>query len=104
ERRGVHLAAGPQAYLPATIDVGAIMRMRGGDQSASDTMCQELMEQGVQLSRSDTLETALPMFERSGAAFLPVVEDGDLLGAVFHLDALKALNRALIATAHEEHS
>ncbi|MEM9430026.1 MAG: chloride channel protein [Pseudomonadota bacterium] len=104
ERRGVHLAAGPQAYLPATIDVGAIMRMRGGDRSASDTMCQELMEQGVQLSRSDTLETALPLFERSGAAFLPVVEDGDLLGAVFHLDALKALNRALIATAHEEHS
>ena len=111
ERRGVHLAAGPQAYLPATISVGRLMRMRGGEGSASDTLCYELIEQGVQLRRSDTLETALPMFDRVGAPFLPVVTRSDvegkpdeLIGAIFHLDALKAYNRALAETAREEHS
>ncbi|MEO0911739.1 MAG: chloride channel protein, partial [Pseudomonadota bacterium] len=108
ERRGVHLAAGPQAYLPATISVGRLTRLRGGEGSASDTLCYELIEQGVVLRRSDTLETALPMFDRAGANFLPVVTAGDkgdeLIGALFHLDALKAYNRALAETAREEHS
>ncbi len=108
ERRGVHLAAGPQAYLPATISVGRLTRLRGGEGSASDTLCYELIEQGVFLRRSDTLETALPMLDRVGESFLPVVtagEDGDeLIGAIFHLDALKAYNRALAETAREEHS
>jgi CIC family chloride channel protein len=50
------------------------------------------------------------MFERSGVDFLPVVElEGPdqtpvLQGALFHLDALKAYNQALTATAEEEHS
>ncbi|QHQ34063.1 chloride channel protein [Algicella marina] len=108
ERRGVHLAAGPQAYLPATISVGRLMRVRGGEGSVSDTMCQELVDQDVFLRRSDTLETALPLFDRVGEDFLPVVtagEDGDeLIGAIFHVDALKAYNRALAETAREEHS
>jgi len=52
----------------------------------------------------------MPLFERTGARFLPVVslsgEDAppELWGALMHVDALKAYNRALAATAAEEHS
>ena len=52
----------------------------------------------------------MPVFEKSGVAFIPVVTLGgedqppELWGALFHVDALKALNRALADTAAEEHS
>ena len=52
----------------------------------------------------------MPIFETTGVAFLPVVTLGgeeappELLGAVFHVDALRAYNKALAATAAEEHS
>ncbi|MEM9269719.1 MAG: chloride channel protein, partial [Pseudomonadota bacterium] len=109
ERRGVHLAAGPQAYLQATISVRDLMRPQGGDRSASETAAFELMEQGAALTRDNTLEDALPIFERLDCAFLPVIERGEdgteqLLGALYYVDALKAYNRALAALAKEEHS
>ncbi len=109
ERRGVHLAAGPQEYVLATISVGRLMRPRGAENSASDLEANALMEQGVMLRRTDTLEGALPLFERLKSNFVPVVEDledggQELLGAVYHIDALKAYNRALAAIAKEEHS
>ena len=50
------------------------------------------------------------VFEQAGVAFIPVVSlkgggvAPDLRGALFHVDALKAYNRALAATAAEEHS
>ena len=52
----------------------------------------------------------MPIFERSGVAFLPVVTLGgegdppELWGALFQVDALHAFNRALAARAAEEHS
>ena len=109
ERREVHLAAGPQSWIPATLAVRDCMRMRGAEDGASDSACWALVEQGAALERGDTLERALPMFERSaGRAMIPVVErDGEgraeLIGALFHVDALKAFNRALIETHREEH-
>ena len=67
-----------------------------------------MIDQGLWVQAQATLETALPIFDRSGVAFLPVVQlqDGEpvLQGALFHVDALKAYNRALAATAEEEHS
>jgi CIC family chloride channel protein len=57
-----------------------------------------------------TLERAMPIFERTGLDIIPVVTlaPGDappaLEGALFQVDALKAYNRALAATAEEEHS
>ena len=51
----------------------------------------------------------MPIFERAGVPFLPVVTlpgEGappDLAGALFHVDALKAYNRALAAVSKEEH-
>ena len=52
----------------------------------------------------------MPLFERTEDGFVPVVGPGgdrsapQLCGALFHVDALKAYNRALAATAAEEHS
>ncbi|MFW2542563.1 chloride channel protein [Primorskyibacter sp. 2E107] len=109
ERRNVHLAAGPQAYLLAMFRVQGVMRKPDDARAADEQVCHDMIEQGLYLLGSATLETALPRFDKSGVAFLPVVTleaDGSpvLQGALFHVDALKAYNRALAATAAEEHS
>lgn len=110
ERRGVHVAAGPQEYLLCTMRVIDLMRHRGAEDGASDTQCWDMVEQGAFLTRDVTLETAMPMFDQLGANAIPVVETNgedeapSLIGALFHVDALKAYNRALAETAREEHS
>ncbi|MGG7568312.1 chloride channel protein [Rhodovulum sp. DZ06] len=109
EHRDVHLAEGAQGWIPGAISVRDVMRVRGADNGASDSACWQLVEQGAYLSRHDTLQRALPMFDRMNAAFLPVVDEGpegeqELIGAVFHTDALKAYNRKLVALHQEEHS
>jgi chloride channel protein, CIC family len=109
ERRGMHLAAGPQAYLLSMFMAARIMRPRDDEFAADENECWELIDQGTYIDGSATLEQALPVFEQSGARFIPVVSlkadaPPDLLGALFHVDALKAYNRALAATAAEEHS
>ena len=69
-----------------------------------------MINNGVYVEPDATLETAMPLFEAAAARFIPVVtftsEDAkpELIGALFHVDALKAYNRALAATAAEEHS
>ncbi len=109
ERRGIHLAAGPQAYLLSIFSASVLMRGRDSPRAASPAACASLIEQGIWLEPDDTLEVALPVFEREGHAFLPVLSrpregEPELLGAVFYVDALSAYNRALAATAREEHS
>ncbi|MBQ0804939.1 MAG: chloride channel protein [Sulfitobacter sp.] len=109
ERRGVHLAAGPQAYLLAMFLVGRIMRPRDDPRAANEETCWDLIAEGTYIDGAATLEAAMPIFEQSGAAFIPVVtlkpdSPPELLGALFHVDALKAYNRALAETAAEEHS
>ncbi|SMY07730.1 chloride channel protein [Flavimaricola marinus] len=110
ERRGVHLAAGPEAWLLGTFDVQSIMRSPDHPRGAKAEACQELVLAGTWLDKSATLEEAMPLFEKTNAAFLPVVHfPGDdappeVWGALFQVDALKALNRALVSTAVEEHS
>jgi len=110
ERRGVHLAAGPQAWLLATIRVAQIMRPLGEKGSAAEEDCWEKIEAGIYLDGNATLETAMPMFENPALEFIPVVtlagEDSppELWGALFQVDALKTHNRALAETAREEHS
>jgi len=110
ERRGIHLAAGPQAYLLTTLGCRQVMRAVGQTGAASDADCWEMVERGVFINAAETLERAMPMFEATGAAFVPVVtltgkdQPPELQGAVFYVDALRALNRALAETAAEEHS
>lgn len=109
ERRGVHLAAGPQAYLLSMFMVARIMRRPDDADAASEDRCWELINAGTYIDGTATLEAAMPIFDQSAAAFIPVVTlspdaPPELLGALFHVDALKAYNRALAATAAEEHS
>ncbi len=110
ERRGVHLAAGPQAYLLAMHRVSGVMRPMDDARAPDPERCWKMIENGVYVDESATLETAMPAFEANSVAFIPVVSLGregappDLRGALFHVDALKTMNRALAATAAEEHS
>ncbi len=109
ERRDVHLAAGPQAYLLAMFQVSAVVRAKEELNPIEVEICQNLLAAGVFIRRSAKLEVAMPFFDE-GHAFIPVVSlpagEGppQLVGALFHVDALKIYNRALAATAAEEHS
>ncbi|MEX5727028.1 CIC family chloride channel protein [Rhodovulum iodosum] len=110
ERRGKPLAAGPQSYLLSVHSAALLMRGKDSPSAASEEACAELISQGVMLAPEATLDEALPQFEKWGHSFIPVVapakEGGEprLLGALFHLDALRAYTRALAETAAEEHS
>ncbi len=109
ERRKVHLAAGPQAYLLAMVRAGAVMRPIGDARSITADEARALIDQGMCVKASATLEAAMPYFDRDDVACIPVViieKDGreNPVGALYHVDALKAYNRALAATAAEEHS
>ena len=119
ERRNIHCAAGPQAYLLALLRVGSLMRPLGDPRGPSEDECAALISEGLVLRADQSLEAALPVFDRADVPYLPVVaaaeggeaeaqepteEGAELLGALYHVDALKAYNRALVATAAEEHS
>ncbi len=110
ERRGIHLAAGPQAYLLALYRVSSVMRGFDQPHGASEAACQDLITSGIYIEMSATLETALPIFDTMALNFIPVIafvgeaNTPELRGVLFHVDALKAYNRALAATAAEEHS
>lgn len=110
ERRNVHLAAGPQAYLLSMSRVAAVMRAKGTDDCADEGACWELIGQGVYIDGNATLEQAMPLFDTTAHMFIPVVTLGgegeapELWGALFQVDALKTYNRALAAVSAEEHS
>ncbi|MFT7597081.1 MAG: CIC family chloride channel protein [Paracoccaceae bacterium] len=110
ERRDIHLAAGPQAYLLAMLRASSVMRMPDDPRAANVARCQEMIAEGLCVEGSATLEAAMPIFDREDVEFIPVISalgDADapvLIGALFHIDSLKAYNRALAATAAEEHS
>jgi CIC family chloride channel protein len=108
ERRNVHLSKGPQAYLLSMFRVANVMRKPDDPRAAPEDAVWEAIEEGVWVAPNATLETALPLFEDTRRAFLPVLQlsEGEpprILGALFHVDALRAYNRALAATAEEEH-
>ena len=109
ERRGVHLAAGPQAYLLATVRVHECYRDFDAQRPAKKSDCQDLITKGIYISPNATLETAMPIFEAHNLVFIPVVTLRDdigpeLHGALFQVDALREFNKALAETAAEEHS
>ncbi len=108
-RRGLHLGDGPQRYLLDTMQVGNHMLPRGSEGSISEMQSWDLIEQGVLLLEDDTLAKALPMFvESKGLDAIPVVKQTEgggntLVGSLFHIDALRAFNRALVEAHEEEH-
>ncbi len=105
ERRNIHLAAGPQAYLLAMFRVAGVMRK--SEDGIDEDACWEMISEGIYVDGNATLEAAMPIFDKSGVDFIPVVtlsgEDQapELWGALYQVDALKAYNRALAATAAE---
>ena len=102
ERRGVHIAAGPQAYLLSTIAVGRIMQ---AEEAPADLDLAAAIAEGAYIDIGATLETALPRLEASGLDALPVAgPEGDYLGTLRYVDALKAYSQAMAATAREEHA
>nr|WP_245964163.1 chloride channel protein [Roseovarius spongiae] len=110
ERRGVRLAAGPQSYLLSMNRVSLLMRKPDHAKGAPKETCWEMIDDGIYIDATATLEVAMPIFDRTGVLFIPVVtlgkqgEEPELLGALFHVDALQAFNRALSAISKEEHS
>ncbi|MEO0774805.1 MAG: chloride channel protein [Pseudomonadota bacterium] len=110
ERRGVRLAAGPHAYVLSMMRVSRVMRGRDDDKAAPEDACWQMIEDGIYVDGAATLEVAMTIFERTSAQFLPVVQIGEegaapeLLGAVFHVDALRNYNSALAEISREEHS
>ncbi|MDE0695360.1 MAG: chloride channel protein [Boseongicola sp.] len=110
ERRDVHLAKGPQGYLLSLCSVASLMRKPGDSGAAPDEAVWAAIAEGVWVDVNGTLELAMPVFERTGLPFLPVLSFGGdgkppkVHGALFHVDALRAFNRALASTAEEEHS
>ena len=110
ERRNVHVAAGPQAYLLSMFRVANVMRKKDDPRAASEEACWEMIGDGIYIDGNATLEAAMPIFDKAGVLFIPVVtlsgeEDApELWGALHQVDALRAYNRALAATAAEEHS
>ncbi|TDL81959.1 chloride channel protein [Palleronia sediminis] len=110
ERRNIGVSAGPQAYLLSMFRVQNVMRTPDHDRAAPDDAIWQAIEEGIFVEGNATLKMAMPIFETTNRPFLPVVRMGapgeppEILGALFHLDALRAYNRALAATAAEEHS
>ncbi len=108
-RRGMAVAAGPQSYLLSTFSVATVMRSVDHPRAASYEDCEGMVRRGIYVDVKASLDQAMPMLENNPEAFVPVVRHienapPDIRGALFHVDALRALNRALAAVAAEEHS
>ncbi len=110
ERRNIHLAAGPQAYLLQMFSVARVMTPKEAEGVPPEEEIWERIEQGIYVDGNATLEAAMPIFEKSNLGYIPVVtlsgegEAPELWGVLYQVDALKAYNRALAETAAEEHS
>lgn len=88
----------------------SVMRKADNPRAANEDACWEMIGDGIYVDGNARLEAAMPIFDRASVPFIPVVtlngEDTppELWGALFHVDALKAYNRALAATVAEGNS
>jgi len=100
--RGVCLHEGTHAYLIASVKVRQFMDPppEEEDARAFDPAS------GPYLHASDSLESALRIFDETGRDGLPVVERGRatrIIGTARHVRALNHFNKALIKVSEEEH-
>lgn len=105
-RNGVSLTTGPH-MLARTVPIRDLIRPTDAADEAHRRTCEALMQEGRFLRRTDSLARALPAFEKDTPPFLPVVEGVEtprVVGALFHIDTVRAFNRLLIETYREEHS
>ena len=105
ERRNIHVAIGPQGYLLELVRTDATMRPIEEPTQAD----WDLVEKGHYVSAAGTLNTAMTVFERTRAVYLPVVKAGgetaiaQILGRLYEVDALRDYNKALSDAAEEEY-
>jgi CIC family chloride channel protein len=89
--------------------VTAVMKALGTRDAPSADLLRNMVAAGQWIAEGERLDFALRRVDEAGAAFLPVIQparDGaepEILGALYHVDALRALNTALAAAAAEEH-
>ena len=76
ERRNIHLAKGPQAYLLSLYRVANVLRPPDAPDAAPEDAVWDAIAEGVWVDPNATLETALPLFDKSPRAFIPVVTVG----------------------------
>jgi chloride channel protein, CIC family len=102
EARGIMLQAGPHQVLVKVVRVSDFMQpLVEGESSAQLEAEKELV-----LRPDDSLETALRLFDGSGAERVPVVDSAaraEILGWARQVDALACFNKELIATSVEKH-
>lgn len=109
-QRNIQIASGPQAYLLDMFVVRREMRSLEDCSGIDEDVIQALIHSGHGLRSNATLREALPHFDDARVDWLPVIdpnpEDGPplVVGLLYQVDALKTYNRALAATAEEEHS
>ena len=107
ERRGVRLAAGPQAYVLTLYR--AAMTMRPLDNEGGDTdALNRMVDDGIAIGQDAKLDAAMAIFESRDVTVIPVVDDPSaekpvLLGALHQIDVLRVFSRALSSIAAEEH-
>ena len=101
--RGIFLQEGPHKSIIRSLRVQAFMKALAEDENPGtfeedgETSC---------LKSDDTVETALRAFDRSGCERIAVVasdNSGRIIAWADRVDALDALNDALIAAHEEEH-
>ncbi|GGB36838.1 chloride channel protein [Roseibium aquae] len=100
--RGVCLHEGTHAYLIASVKVRQFM------DPPPETDEERVFDpaSGPYLHATDSLESALRMFDETGRDSLPVVERGKatlVIGQARHVRALNHFNKALIQVSEEEH-
>lgn len=109
-RRNIQIAAGPQAYLLHMFQVENIMRPLAECAQIEEDELWATVNKGHGILSKATLGDALPQFDGQKCEWLPVIEVNTqdrppkIIGVLFLVDSLKAYNRALAATAKEEHS
>ncbi|MBT9382574.1 chloride channel protein [Pseudooceanicola sp. CBS1P-1] len=114
EKRGVHLARGPQEYLMDMIPLRAVMQLPEEACFPAMAGLEALREEGRVIDVNARLEAVFAAFEAEGtredggATVLPVItgaaQEAKIVGSVRYVDALRAYSQALAATAAEEHS
>lgn len=109
EREGIHLSEGPHGYLPAIIPVADLVRPLDHPFAGDRTRCEELLAEGVHVPLGASLEAALPVFDGTMHAYVPVAttdEDGNLeiVGTLWQVDAWRAYSKAIAEVEREQHS
>lgn len=119
EMRGVHIAEGPQVWLPQKMRINSLIRTLDDENAPAPDLVRNLALSGRALVNGTTLDLALSEFTRLHCAFLPVIRPPhqphdpsaigppappEIIGSLYHVDALQALNKALSDNAAEEHA